>query len=88
MMEDLRGEVVSEEYVSNDLGFRSVDDFRAWIAAGGPTGRCSNGQCWRPAFWPDLDKPCPHCGSPIAVDAANPNPEVHEQSGGDPCSSS
>ena len=65
---DLKGVEVSEEEVSSDLGFKSVEDFRAWIDSGGPTGRCSNGQCWRPAFWPDLDKPCKYCGSSIRID--------------------
>jgi hypothetical protein len=65
---DLEGVPVSEAEVANGLGFKSLEDFRAWTDAGSPTGRCSNGHCWRPAFWPDLDKPCKYCGSPIRID--------------------
>lgn len=66
--EYMEGVPVSEEYVSAQLGFKSVEELRQWNAAGSPTGRCSNGHCWRPAFWPDLDKPCKYCGSPIDID--------------------
>ena len=62
------GKVVPEAEVAVGLGFKSSVDFRAWMDAGSPTGRCSNKQCWRPAFWPDLDKPCKYCGSGIEVD--------------------
>ena len=65
---DMEGTVVSESHVANDLGFSSAEDFRAWWAAGAPTGQCSNGRCWRPAFWPNLDKPCKYCGSKIRID--------------------
>jgi len=72
---DLDGVVVPESEVASDLGFKSLEDFRAWTAAGSPTGRCSNGHCWRPAFWPDLEKPCSYCGSPIRIDKpGEPNP--------------
>lgn len=74
-MEDIEGVVVPESSVATDLGFKSVEDFRAWMDAGSPTGRCSNERCWRPAFWPDLDKPCRYCGSPIRLDKKlEPNP--------------
>lgn len=66
--DDIHGQVVSESEVADDLGFKSVEDFRAWMAVGGPTGRCSNPYCWRPAFWPDLEKSCKHCGSVITID--------------------
>jgi hypothetical protein len=72
---DYEGRVVSEAEAAEGLGFASVEDFRAWTAAGSPTGRCSNERCWRPAFWSDLEAPCKHCGSPIRVDVpggANP----------------
>ncbi len=69
---DLEGRVVSEEETARHLGFGSVEEFRSWKAAGSPTGRCSNESCWRPASWPDLDKPCTHCGYPITVDAIAP----------------
>lgn len=64
----LEGEIVPESEVASDLGFSSVEDFRKWCDEGSPTGRCSNGYCWRPAFWPNLDKPCKYCGSPIRID--------------------
>ena len=67
-IKDMEGTVVSEGEAATGLGFASVDDFRAWNAAGSPTGRCSNTACWRPAFWPDLDKPCKYCGSKIRID--------------------
>jgi hypothetical protein len=67
-IKDMVGRVVSDDEVASGLGFKSVEDFRAWWAAGSPSGRCSNPHCWRPAFWPDLEKPCRHCGSPIEVD--------------------
>lgn len=72
--EKIEGVPVPESAVSSDLGFRSVEDFRQWLAEGGPTGRCSNKRCWRPAFWPDLEKPCKHCGSPIDIDKRGENP--------------
>ena len=65
---DMQGRVVSKAEAAEGLGFKSVDDFQAWLDAGSPTGRCSNEYCWRPAFWPDLEKPCGYCGSPIKVD--------------------
>ena len=68
---DMIGRPVSEEEVSSSLGFSSVDELRAWRSAGSPTGRCSNPHCWRVAFWPDLDKPCLHCGYPIRIYRAN-----------------
>lgn len=70
-VKDMVGRPVSEAEAAEGLGFKSVEDFRAWTAAGSPTGRCSNGHCWRPAFWPDLDKPCKHCGSAITVDGGS-----------------
>ena len=66
-MDDWEGTVISEEQAAIMLGFKSVEDFRAWNAAGSPTGRCSDPYCWRPAFWPNLDKPCEYCGSSIDV---------------------
>lgn len=68
MSADYLGTPVSREEVASDLGFSSMEDFRAWEQAGHPTGRCSNKQCWRPAFWPNLAKPCKHCGSAIDID--------------------
>ena len=65
---DFFGTVVSEAEVAENLGFNSVEDFRAWKAAGSPRGRCSNPHCWNPALWPDLDKPCRYCGSKIDTD--------------------
>jgi len=65
---DIEGKIVSEAEVAGDLGFKSLADFQAWNAAGSPTGQCSNEHCWRPAFWPDLEKPCKYCGSPIKID--------------------
>lgn len=65
---EFEGVEVSESEAATGLGFVSVDDFRAWSAAGSPTGRCTNEWCWSPAFWPDLEKPCPHCGSPIKIE--------------------
>jgi hypothetical protein len=71
---DWEGTPVSEERVAESLGFKSVEDFRAWEAAGSPSGRCSNPHCWRPAFWPNLEKPCPHCGAAIKIDTkGNPS---------------
>ncbi len=32
------------------------------------TGRCTNEKCGWVASWPDLDRPCPHCGYPIRID--------------------
>ena len=60
--------LVSEDEVAADLGFASLSEFRAWSDAGMPTGRCSNKACWRPAFFPNLDKPCKYCGSSIRTD--------------------
>lgn len=74
-VKDMVGTVVPEAEVATDLGFASLADFKAWEAAGSPSGRCSNGQCWRPAFWPHLNEPCKHCGSTIRIDIpgeANP----------------
>lgn len=65
---DIEGKIVPESEVANGLGFKSVEDFRAWMDVGGPTGRCSNPNCWRPAFWPDLEKPCKYCGSSITIE--------------------
>ena len=65
---DLVGREISEGEAASDLGFASAEDFRTWMDAGAPTGRCSNGACWRPAFWPSLEKPCKYCGSAIRVD--------------------
>lgn len=70
---DIEGVVVPESEVAADLGFKSIEDFKAWTAAGSPTGRCSNERCWRPAFWPDLKKPCQHCGRPIRIDVPGQN---------------
>ena len=69
--DDFEGTVVSEEEVATDLGFESVENFRTWVNEGSPTGRCSNDHCYRPAFWPDLDKPCKYCGSPVNKDKKN-----------------
>ena len=60
--------MVSEAEAAGGLGFASVEEFRQWEEAGSPTGRCSNGHCWRPAFFPNLEKPCEHCGSRIDID--------------------
>lgn len=65
---DLVGKIVPESEVAADLGFKDLEDFRAWNAAGSPTGRCGNTACYRPAFWPNLDKPCKYCGAKIALD--------------------
>lgn len=66
-IKDMEGTPVSEEEVAKEFGY-TLEQFRQWTAEGGPTGRCSNGDCWRPAFWPNLDKPCQYCGSPIKLD--------------------
>lgn len=66
--QDIHGTVVSDAEVASDLGFISVEDFRLFMAVDGPVGRCSDPYCWRPAFWPDLRKPCKYCGSPIKLD--------------------
>lgn len=58
---------MDELQTARNLGFESVEEFRAWIAAGAPTGRCSNENCYQLAFWPELEKPCIHCGYPINV---------------------
>jgi len=68
---DMTGVIVEPKEVAKDLGFESLEQFQAWQAAGHPTGRCSNKRCWRPAFYPNLDKPCAHCGSLIEVDSAS-----------------
>lgn len=64
----MHGTPVSHGEVAEGLGFSSVEEFRAWLAAGSPTGECSNDYCARPAFYPHLDQPCKYCGSPIKLD--------------------
>lgn len=72
----MEGVPVTEAEVSKGLGFSSIEEFRAWAAAGHPTGRCSNEHCYRPAFWPDLDKPCKYCGNPIKIDKGGESNDV------------
>ena len=63
---DVIGQPTSEEEVAKDLGFASVIEYRAWHAAGSPTGRCSNPDCMRTALWPGMTR-CKYCGSTVVV---------------------
>jgi len=65
---NINGEIVPPAEVASDLGFGSAADMEKWFDEGGPTGQCSNRGCARPAFWPELEKPCKFCGCEIKVD--------------------
>jgi hypothetical protein len=64
---DLEGVPVPEEEVATGLGFASAQDFRAWTAAGRPSGRCADDRCYWPALWPNLGR-CVKCGGPVRLD--------------------